>query len=183
MKTNLYLPEIKKVCDISITPNVCDISISEGSILVKGNICANLLYLTPSPELPVAGCEQEYTFSHSFALPCGCENAVCEAKVTPEHISYTLSGDRLLELRIICALSVKCLSADETLVIEEITETDSPVDTLPEIIIYFVQKGDTLWSIAKKYHISPDKIAYDNDLPPNSLDDPLTIGMKIKILT
>lgn len=177
-----YLPEIKKVCDISLAPSVCDISIADGKIQVKGKTVANLLYITSSPELPVAGCEQEYEFSHSFDLPCACENAVCEAKVTPEHISYTLTGDRLIELRIITALSVKCLSSDKTMLIEEIGETDEKPETLPEILIYFTKTGDTLWNIAKKYHISPDKIAYDNDLSPNNLDMPFKNGEKIKII-
>ncbi len=177
-----YLPEIKKVCDISLTPAVCDISISDGKIQVKGKAVANLLYITASPELPVAGCQQEYDFCHSFDLPCACENAVCEAKVTPEHISYTLSGDRLIELRIITALSVKCLSADKTMLIEEIGESDEKPETLPELVIYFTKAGDTLWNIAKKYHISPDKIAYDNDLAPNNLDMPFKCGEKIKII-
>ncbi len=177
-----YLPEIKKVCDISLTPSVCDISISDGKIQVKGKTSANLLYITSSSELPVAGCEQEYDFCHSFDLPCTCMDAVCEAKVTPEHISYTLTGDRLIELRIITALSVKCLSSDKTMLIEEIQKTDVEPETLPEIVIYFTKTGDTLWNIAKKYHISPDKIAYDNDLAPNNLDTPFKCGEKIKII-
>ena len=36
--------------------------------------------------------------------------------------------------------------------------------------VYFPQNGDTLWSVAKKYHISKDKITSQNALSDDSLD-------------
>ncbi len=176
-----YLPGIKRVCDICAMPVVTDISVSDSMVVVRGTVNVNMLYLTHSQELPVAGTESTYEFSHSFDMPCVCGNAVCEAKVLSEHLSYTLSGERTLELRIINALSVKCMSSDKTELVDDVEEADEPLKSLPEVILYFVQAGDTLWDIAKRYHIPVEKLALDNNIEASD-DEILKIGQMLKII-
>lgn len=178
-----YLPGIKRVCDISATPTVTDISVSDGTIIVKGTINTNMLYITHSSDLPVAGTDSDYEFSHSFNMPCICENAVCEAKVVCDHLSYTLSGERVVELRLITALSVKCMSADKTELVDSIEESDEPLDALPEVILYFVQPGDTLWNIAKHFRTSPEKIASDNGIEFSGDEAKIKPGQMLKIIS
>ncbi len=48
---------------------------------------------------------------------------------------------------------------------------------VPEYINYTVKKGDTLYSIAKNYHISVDQLMKDNALSSPTL----TVGMNLKI--
>ena len=48
---------------------------------------------------------------------------------------------------------------------------------LPNFINYVVEKGDTLYSIARKYNVSVDTIIKDNSLTNNNL----TIGQNLKI--
>lgn len=50
---------------------------------------------------------------------------------------------------------------------------------IPNYINYVVQKGDTLYGIAKKYQVSVDTLIQDNALSNNNL----TIGQNIKIRT
>lgn len=173
-----YLPEISKVCDISAIPSVTDISISGDCALVKGIININMLYLTRSMELPVAGFDKTTEFSHSFCLSELCENSICEAKVLPEHLSYTLSGDKSLELRIINSLSIKCMSTDKTEIVDFIEEDETPLTELPSVVIYFVQPGDSIWNIAKRFYTSIDKIAENNHLE----SDNLIPGQKLLII-
>ena len=162
-----YLPEIAKICDISAFPVVKNVEISDGKVVVCGSVCVNVLYITHSFDLPVAGFEQNFEFSHSFDIPNIKEGAICEAKVIPEHTSYTLSGNRSIALRIITSVSLKCMFPEKTMLIENIEKTDVPVLPLSPISIYFSQSGDTLWGIAKKYRISPEKLATDNEIDEN----------------
>ena len=172
-----YLPEIQKVCDISAIPSVTDVCISGDSATVKGIISVNMLYITRSSELPVAGFDKIFEFSHCFELSDVCEDSMCEAKVNLEHLSYTLSSDRCLELRLINSLSVKCMCSDKTEIIDSIEEDEKPIRPLPSVIIYFVQPGDTLWNIAKRFHTSVEKITEDNNLA----SDVLKPGQKLMI--
>ncbi len=58
-----------------------------------------------------------------------------------------------------------------------IPETYSTTEKAPEYINYKVVKGDTLYSIAKKYNTNVDTIIKDNALKNNSL----SLGMNLKI--
>lgn len=60
-----------------------------------------------------------------------------------------------------------------------IPETGESVSTLPSYINYTVQKGDSLYSIAKKYNTTVDNIMKDNNLNSTSL----SIGQNLKIRT
>ena len=66
----------------------------------------------------------------------------------------------------------------DTIVVGEILRVRSNNDTNPlECIVYTVKKGDTLYSIAKKYNTSVDEIKRYNNLQSNLLN----IGDKIVI--
>ncbi|MBR4618284.1 MAG: LysM peptidoglycan-binding domain-containing protein [Bacilli bacterium] len=60
-----------------------------------------------------------------------------------------------------------------------IPETGESVTSLPSYINYTVKKGDSLYSIAKKYSTTPDAIMKDNNLNTQTL----SIGQNLKIRT
>jgi len=60
-----------------------------------------------------------------------------------------------------------------------IPETGESVSKLPSYINYTVKKGDSLYSIARKYNISTDDIVKDNNLSNLTL----SIGQNLKIRT
>ena len=70
------------------------------------------------------------------------------------------------------------LSIGQKLQIPEIYNEENSV-SLPNYINYTVKKGDTLYSIAKKYNITPDIIIKDNSLQNTTL----SIGQNLKIRT
>lgn len=64
-------------------------------------------------------------------------------------------------------------------IIDNITEKDIEMLDLDSMNIYIVKQGDTLWSIAKRYKTSVEKIVSINDITdPNVID----IGQKILII-
>jgi LysM repeat protein len=84
--------------------------------------------------------------------------------VETNHISYNLNAAGEIELRVVlmgCASSHK---TTETEMIETVTEKNVSEEKTPSIVLYFVQKNDTLWDIAKRYHTSPMSIAAQNSL-------------------
>lgn len=56
---------------------------------------------------------------------------------------------------------------------------DAVLEYLSEANVYIVQKGDTLWTIAKKFNTSVDEIKKVNNLTSNAL----SVGQKLKIPT
>ena len=71
------------------------------------------------------------------------------------------------------------LSIGQVLKIPEMYNNTENI-SLPEYINYIVKKGDTLYSIAKKYEITPDLIIKDNSLSSNNLS--VNQVLKIRVL-
>lgn len=84
---------------------------------------------------------------------------------------YDTTVDEIIKLNNLSNIS---LSIGQNLIIPEARET---VSTLPSYINYTIQKGDNLYSIARKYNITVDEIIKDNNLSSNNL----SIGQNLKI--
>lgn len=118
-----------------------------------------------------------------------------EVTVPPSYESYTVKkGDTLYSIAKKYNLSVDTLLKDNNLnspnlsigqvlkirtgttpiILECYGEDYTPVDNS---IIYTVKKGDSLWSIAKKYNTSVSTIKSKNNLTSNNL----AIGQKLRI--
>lgn len=173
-----YLPEVYQVCDCASTAKVNNITIEDGQIIVNGTATTNILYLSNDANSPLSGFNHNSEFTHTFSVPGADNMTICDAKAEVDHISYTIGAGKEIELRFIINLAVKALRAGRLDLIEEIdwtAETDRP--PLPSIVIYFVQPGDTLWDIAKRYRTTPDAIIAANGLE----SDLIVPGQQIKI--
>ncbi|MEG1441432.1 MAG: LysM peptidoglycan-binding domain-containing protein, partial [Oscillospiraceae bacterium] len=95
-----------------------------------------------------------------------------------DHVSYNMSGDDEIELRLVICLGVKIVKTGRCEVVTEIEVIENEcLEKCSSIIIYFVQPGDTLWNIARRYHTTVKDIMEMNCLE----NDKLNIGQQIKM--
>ena len=91
----------------------------------------------------------------------------CDAKVFINHLGYTISGSDSVDLRMIIGISIKLVNYDSIKTVTAIDREESE-DTeqrgMQCYIIYFVQSGDTLWNIAKRYHTTVDELVKNNNI-------------------
>ena len=89
-----------------------------------------------------------------------------------------MNSSSSLDLRVILGLSIRCFKEEELSPVTDIeVDENSSYIKRPCIRIFFVQKGDTLWSIAKKYKTTVDALKECNNLTSDNLD----VGQLIKI--
>ena len=158
-----YLPEVQRLCECGGIPSIESVSIDDNCVTVSGYITCNFLYLSGDGSMPVSGFAHVLPFSHTFEMEGLSADSVCDAKAETEHISCTISGGKAFEVRAIVKLFVKAVKPFRSEVISEVSCCDdASIPKHPSIVAYFVQKGDTLWDIAKRYHISPDAIVTGN---------------------
>ena len=81
-----------------------------------------------------------------------------------------------VELKADLEASVSCFSAKNINIINSVSCEEFDDNNTPSIVLYFVQKNDTLWDIAKRYHT---KTNYIEEL--NGLSDTLEEGMQLLI--
>ena len=173
------LPKLGQVCDLNSHATIDRITAENGQVTVFGTIQTWILYLTRDESSPISAFRHISEFSHSFPVPELPGNTACDARVSVTHTSYTLSGEDSLELRLLLSLAVKSLKTGSVCLLESMTETDAEENTVhPCMVLYFVQKGDTLWKIAKRYHTTVDAIKTLNRLDC----DTIYPGQKLKIM-
>ncbi len=174
------LPKLKQVCDVHANAKIDRITIEDNQINVFGNIHTNILYLTEDDAVPVSGFQHIAEFSHTFPITGDGTGMICDAQVFLNHTGYTLSGNETLELRFVLGVCAKIFQAENILFIEEmqpvIPEHSKPC---PNMILYFVRSGDSLWKIAKKYHTTVDAIKKLNELE----GDTIYPGQRLKIVS
>ena len=173
-----HLPEIAKICDISILASVDRISVNNGEITVSGHIKSNVLYTTTDGSYPLCAFSDISDFNHTMPSTVTDEALICEAKIFTEHTSYTMNNSDSIDIRAVLGLSVRSFTESTICPIIDIEQEETEeCERKPSICIFFVQKGDTLWNIAKKYKTTVEKLKENNNLT----SDNLSIGQQIKI--
>lgn len=160
-----------------------EISISKTTVLndkttVDGNLICYVLYTTDSTENPICSIKKDIPFSVSINTPGSKDGMTCEVQSEISHIAYSINSAAEAEIRAIIQISVKILDTDCYTFIENADVVSLEDSEKKGIVIYFVQPGDTIWNIAKKYHVSQADI-----FELNHLDDDFKIieGMRIVI--
>lgn len=157
------LPELYRICDCTALPNIENISIDNGAVTVSGFVSCSVLYLPNGGELPIAAFSHTIPFSHSFEIAGIKKDSVCDAKSEVGHISFNMNSAREIELRVTVEICLRAVSPGQTMLIDSMEQNeDAETVTIPSMIIYFVQSGDTLWDIAKRYRTTPDAIIEAN---------------------
>ncbi len=156
-------PEIAGIYTVCAKPYITATQIQSGRLAVSGKAVVYVLYITDNPQMPVCSINEEIPFSYMI----DCENAVRDAEVLLtaecEHVSYAISSSNSVEIRCGICISGKMIKKTSRRII-----TDVSVSELPQhdrgIVIYFTKSGDTLWDIAKHYHVKGDSIIACNDM-------------------
>ena len=132
-----------------------------------GFILCHVLYFSTDDGLPLSSFSVKLPFTQALEDRRVKNNLKVRLRPDLNHISFSILSGQELELRI--AVSV-CGSLCRLAEIPIITEATEPI--IPEkseadraaVILYVVQKGDTLWKIAKHYGVSAEQLALDNAL-------------------
>ncbi len=114
--------------------------------------------------------ERPVDLEYSTELFTG-ESTLCEPTVKIENCGYSFLGDDCLEVKIslnVCGRVCESKTAELITDITTVDEVLSNRDTC--FIIYFAQKGECVWDIAKKYRSTVDGICSVNSIEDGTLD-------------
>ncbi|MBE5782015.1 MAG: LysM peptidoglycan-binding domain-containing protein [Clostridiales bacterium] len=167
-KTVLLLPEgsprVKTALLAFARPIVVKAEPQGGKLKVDGILETTLIYQTEDSAVPIS-INQEEPFQALFSTEALPEDTLTltasQAEASP------ITGDRV-ELKYILRLNAEGVRKTEADVIIDAVAAEAPT-TEKGIALYFMQPGDTLWEIAKRYRIPTEDIAILN---PQLSDDP-----------
>lgn len=159
------LPPANVIYSLECKPKVQEITVADEKVMIKGKLIAFVLYGSAEGANAMYSLVKEFEFEHSVAVDGIDETAFCECGVTEQGSSFTLNAASEIELRCILEFYIRALKKNEISVISgcEVDE-EAASETRHGMIIYFVQNGDTVWDIAKRYKTDCEKIIALNKL-------------------
>lgn len=150
-----YVPKLLAICHLAENPDEYDFVLPE---ITKSNRYAEFDFITTKEQISLARLASEMRMEDKILLTL---NAALLKKCTPPSSIYNLrlpSG----------------MKESAEIAINSIKGKTSEKNTLQERnIMHTVRQGETLWSIARKYGVSVEKIRQKNGLTENSV---LSIG-------
>ncbi len=178
VETSQGAPGISGIYDVITRPYVTKAQLMNGKLMTEGMIEAYILYLTDSAETPVYSMKREIPFSYALDGECDGDNLIPEIKAEVKHTAYNLNVAGEIELRCILALNANIIRKRKIELINDVVTEEMEQNDRKGIVIYFVQHGDNLWEVAKRYAVPQDEILKFNDMTG---EDALETGERLFI--
>jgi len=161
---------VDRIYNVITKAYITNTTTEKGKINVQGGIDAYVLYLSENIDNPVSSIKKEIPFNYTLDAPSAENGMECIINADAEHTSYNINMANEVELRILLTISGRVIDSreDELICDADISEIDK--DSHHGMVIYFVQKNDKLWDIAKRYHVAVEDISKMNEgIDKNSL--------------
>lgn len=134
------------------------------SVLGKGEIKENgdFEYFCENHELP---------FKYELSVDSECVNPIFRCHIDASLVSARYADDKLyLVAELYPCVEIFDKSSEGVLDTASIKRDTEYSESASCVRVYFPKESDTLWSVAKKYHVPQDKIASQNSLDNGRLD-------------
>ncbi|MCL2616872.1 MAG: DUF3794 domain-containing protein [Defluviitaleaceae bacterium] len=176
-------PPMLSILRVSGKPILDECKVMEDKVVVEGIIMADILYVAENDDVPL--------FSHKTILPF---RQLIDTKgsspgmnivmdLSNDHVGFNMLSTTEVELRFLLSFGIQVVDERQCNMITDIAFHDiepAKLGSMASMVLYVVQKGDTLWNIAKKYNTSIDSLLHLNELdaPPKALEQ----GQKLLLL-
>ncbi len=165
LKEVMALPDVQleSILDVSCVPKLTATRREDDKIVMSGDLDTTVLYQTPSGFNSISR-QIPFELVQILTHPSSCESA--SAKLCSNHFSYNILNQNALELRLGVTAQIQLHQTVNKEYVEGILpDRDNPlkIDRAP-IVAYIIKPGDTLFSIAKKYATTVDRLKAVNNI-------------------
>lgn len=135
------------------------------AVEAEGVLTADLLYESADDAAPVCIIRRGIPFTQVMELKGVQEGDTAEVKLRLEDLDFQMLSEREGELRATLTMEAAA-QREETaeLVTDVIRKEAEPCQPMAGAVIYMVQKGDSLWKIAKRYRTTVADIVAVNEI-------------------
>jgi LysM repeat protein len=116
--------------------------------------------------------------NEEFTLDDVNPNANISLEIFADKVSILQNGNDM-DVKLKLNLDIKSENIVDLNISDKIEADDLDISNLDSMNIYVVKPNDNLWSIAKKYNTTVDKIVQTNDITDQSI---INVGQKILII-
>ena len=178
-------PQILQICNASGKVKLDETSIVENGILAEGILEAELLYITEDDQRPMGVLKGMIPFSHLVEIKGIAPNSIYDIRASVDQLNTLMVSGNEVEIKAAVNLDVIAFHVTEEKIIVDVENKGSlfgKLKELPSMVGYIVEEGDTLWTIAKTFFTTVDKIMELNALESDRIKrgDKLLIVKEVK---
>ncbi|AGC67152.1 peptidoglycan-binding protein LysM [Thermoclostridium stercorarium subsp. stercorarium DSM 8532] len=156
---------LEEILSVGVKPKLLSVGNDTAGVEINGCLDVFVLYGTGTDMRIVRGANQEVQFTHRVALPETNARYDIDPQIQINDAGFDIASKTELGIKTDVAIKIHLSRKSEINVVTGIKGI-KPVEKKenPPLIIYYTQDGDTLWSIARKYRVSIQKIMNDNGM-------------------
>ena len=136
----------------------------DGKFAVGGTYQATVIYRDADNQLGII--QKPVDFDYSAGVPVSSDRILCYGSVAVSGCSCALTGDSRIELKTEIYVSAVVLSSAIKKYISaiEISENEKQKEKPCALTVYYCEKGEKIWDIAKKYGTTVEAVMVENDI-------------------
>ncbi|BBF44532.1 LysM domain-containing membrane protein [Lachnospiraceae bacterium KM106-2] len=172
IEVDASVPRILQICNASGNIRIDETQIVYNGIQVEGVIDIQMLYITDDDKKPLGSIKGSVPFSLVVEVKNVDENCIYSIRPNIEQLSVMMLDSSDIEVKAGINLDTIVFNRIKQDIIKDLRieplDTEK-LQTMPSMIGYIVQAGDTLWDIAKQFYTTVDSIKELNELPDSNI--------------
>lgn len=172
---------VLQICNVEGSVSIDETERSQKGIQVEGVVGTQITYLNKEEKGALSSATFDIPFSYEIEVPGMNEEVTYSIVPFLEQITAMQKGENQIEIKAEVSLEVLAFTNEQTRVVLDMGIEPINMEKkkmLPGVIGYIVKKDDTLWSIAKNYYTTVERIRQINALD----SDLIAAGDKLVIL-
>lgn len=170
--------EISGIIDISASSKILRVNRVESCMNIEGVITAEVIYRSEEGII----CSKKGDIDFGFSFPYACTYDIrCDAESTVLEMSYTISGGNTIDIRSEIAIKAAVCAEKNIKAVRDITITGEKDECKNcPITLYFAEKKESVWEIAKQYNGSVSEIMNENSLETDCIPESRMLIIPLK---
>lgn len=172
IKIENHQAKILQICQTDANVKMDSMEMTKSGILVQGVIYVQILYIAADDRKPLSVLKGMIPFSHVIEVEGIHEGCTFEIIPAPFTVNSTMADSETIDVKAELCLDtivfeMKTMKTLADVSVSQINEEER--EHLPAIAGYVVHEGDTLWTLAKQFYTTKEKIMEINGLESEEL--------------
>lgn len=161
------VPKMMHVHTIYGKCRVDNVAIETDKVQIDGIVDVQILYIEVDEPRPISSYKSTLPFKQTIETKGAAPDMRATIDYSIAHSAFSMLSGNEIEVRYLVDVSLGIFDHKQLDIVVGASLEDlnrSFIESIPSLVVYFVEKGDTLWKIARKYNTSVDDILSLNDI-------------------